>query len=270
MTPPSEHAIPYTDVAPVHPVPDEVDRVRIAVLAQLDIPGLHGAGRQINLDLTRSGLQCVVDAGGQVDFHDMTAEEDPDLDAIRAADAIVVLGGGDVDATLYGFTDPVPNEGGVDRRSDDRELAIIRDAIERDAALLGICRGSQLLNVACGGSLIPDVQPFHLHHGAPGQPLFVDEQIELVPGTLVYDILGQRDTVVGRTGHHQAVNEVADALQVTARAQDGVVEGTQHRTATWVLGVQWHPEDEDGDERDRAAMFQAVIDEARRRRSFGD
>lgn len=266
MTTDGSHAIPYADVAPVYPTPDEVDRVRVAVLAQLDIPGLGRAGRQINLELTRGGLQSLVDAGARVEFFDMTADEDPDLEAIRAADAIVVLGGGDVDATIYGFTDPVPNEGGVDRRSDDRELAIIRDAIDRDAALLGICRGSQLLNVACGGTLVPDVQPFHIHHGAPGEPLFIDEPVSLVPDSLVAGILGRAEVVV-RTGHHQAVDRPGEELTVTARATDGVVEGTEHRTATWVLGVQWHPEDPDADVRDRRAIFEAVVEEARRRRS---
>lgn len=267
MNPPSEHAVRWDEVAPdTTRAPRDGEPVRTAVLSQLDIPGLRGAGRALNVELTASALQSLVDLGADVTFFDVTADEDLDLDAIRAAEAVVVLGGGDVDATLYGFMDAVPNEGGKDRRSDDREIEVILDSIERDAPLLAICRGSQLLNVALGGSLIPDVQPFALHHGARGEPLFIDEEVLIEPDSIVGRALGGRDRVTVRTGHHQAVDRPAEALRVIARAHDGVVEGTEHRTATWVTGVQWHPEEAAGDAGDRRAIFGAVLDEARRRR----
>lgn len=267
MTPPSETAVSWDEVRPTLK-PLGSDAVRVAVLSQLDIPGLRGAGRTINVQTTSTALQTLVDLGADVDFYDVTADDEPDLEAIRAADAVCVLGGGDVDATLYGFMDEVPNEGGKDRRSDDRELLVIRDAIERDAPLLAICRGSQLLNVACGGTLIPDVDPFTLHHGdtKAGDELFIFEDVLLEPNSHVGRALGGRERISVRTGHHQAVDRPGDRLRVIARAQDGVVEGTEHMDATWVTGVQWHPEEYAADEADRDAIFGALIDEAIRRR----
>ena len=111
-----------------------------------------------------------------------------------------------------------------------------------------------MLNVACGGTLIPDLDPWHLHRGGPGQPMFLDEKVNLAPGSKVAAILG-RPTVSVRSGHHQAVGTVAAELKVAALAQDGVVEGTEHPGKTWVVGVQWHPEDSDGDANDRSLLF---------------
>lgn len=267
MTPPSESAVAWHEVRPTLRAGGARD-VRVAVVSQLDIPGLDAAGRRINQQLTATALQTLVDLGGDVEFFDVTADDAPDLAAIRATDAVCVLGGGDVDATLYGFAGEVPNEGGKDRRSDDRELLVIRDAIERDAPLLAICRGSQLLNVACGGSLVPDLDPASPHRGdtAAGDELFVSEEVRLDPASHIGRALGGRERLVVRGGHHQAIYRPGDRLRVVARAADGVVEGVEHVDATWIAGVQWHPEEAAADPTDRRAVFGALIDEARRRR----
>ncbi len=77
------------------------------------------------------------------------------------------------------------------------------------------------------------------------------------PGWL--DILG-RTTVTVRNGHHQAVGDVAPQLRVAAHGVDGVIEAIEHRDPdTWVLGVQWHPEDTDGPAADREALFRAFL-----------
>jgi putative glutamine amidotransferase len=130
--------------------------------------------------------------------------------------------------------------------------------LERDQPLLAICRGSQLLNVACGGTLIPDLDPWHLHRGGPGQPMFLDEPIRLLSGSKVAAIMGCESITV-RSGHHQAVGTVGPELTATAVAEDGVVEGTEHPGKTWVVGVQWHPEDSDGNEVDRTALFAEFV-----------
>ena len=241
-------------------------RVVIAVVGQLNTPGQTRSTVRGTRDLTIAALESLVEAGARIEFHDASGEADLDHDAIRAADAIVVLGGGDVEASRYGWTDPVPNEYGVDPVSDERQLRVLDDAVGDDAALLAICRGSQLLNVSRGGTLIPDLDPHHLHRGGKGEPLFKDEEVGLVAGTIIRSILGGRERVVVRNGHHQAVGEVAPGLRATAIAADGVVEGTEAVDRAWILGVQWHPEEGAADDADRRAIFGAVVAEARRRR----
>jgi putative glutamine amidotransferase len=143
-------------------------------------------------------------------------------------------------------------------------LAAIAAAEAAGRPIFGICRGSQLLNVARGGTIIGDIVDYTLHHGAPGEPEFVDEPIDVVAGTRLAAILGAR-RVTGRSGHHQAVDRVGDGLVVAARALDGIVEAVED-PQRWYLGVQWHPEDDDGPDADRAALFAAFVDAAERAR----
>lgn len=154
--------------------------------------------------------------------------------------------GGDVDPDLYGHRDDVPNLYGVDRGCDERTLALIKTAVDTGRPLLGVCRSSQLINVAFGGTLIPDLGPENLHRGHGEDPMFLDDTILVEEGTrLAGNVGAQRLTV--RNGHHQAVGDVAPDLTVAARGVDGVVEAVEHRdTHCWVFGVQWHPEDSDG------------------------
>ena len=246
--------------------PADTADVEIAVVVQLNMPGQTEDSVALQRALTVTAVDDLHRLGARVSIHDVGADAAPDEDAITRADGILVLGGGDVDSQLYGHTGPVPNEYGRDRRADDREIAIIRSAMADDAILLALCRGSQLLNVACGGSLIPDLDPFDLHKGAPGQPLFVDETVSLMPGTIVHDLYGQDELTV-RNGHHQAVERVGEGLRVGARAADGVVEATERIENSWILGVQWHPEEQGADEQDRQILFTAFLDQVRSRRA---
>ncbi|WP_420096884.1 gamma-glutamyl-gamma-aminobutyrate hydrolase family protein [Brevibacterium sediminis] len=246
--------------------PAETADVEIAVVVQLNMPGQTEDSVDLQRDLTVTAVDDLHRLGARVSIHDVGGESAPDADAVTRADGILVLGGGDVDARLYGHTEPVPNEYGKDRRADDREIAIIRTAIAEDATLLALCRGSQLLNVACGGSLVPDLDPFDLHKGAPGQPLFIDETVALTPGSIIYDLYGQDELMV-RNGHHQAVDRVGEGLRVAARAADGIVEATERIENTWILGVQWHPEENGADDRDRRILFSAFLDQVRTRKA---
>ena len=251
-------------------LPDAVRRgagdVDLAVVGQLNTPGQTRSTVRGTRDLTLAALEALAELGARIRFYDVADDAEPDYAAIRAADGIVVLGGGDVEASRYGHVGEVPNEYGVDPRSDERQLRVFDDAFDDDAALLAICRGSQLLNVSRGGTLIPDLNPHGLHRGGKGEPLFKDEEVALVEGTIVRRIHGDRDRLVVRNGHHQAVGEVAPGLRATALAADGVVEGTEAVDRTWIIGVQWHPEEAAADPDDRRAIFAAIVDEARRRR----
>ena len=238
------------------------DAPTVAVVVSLNIPGMTDEVAELVERFTRVALQELNDVGARVVLLDSSR---PDLsDAHRAdeCDGVLLLGGGDVDSTLYGHDEPVNREWGVDRAADDYGIDIITSTINRDAPLLAICRGSQLLNVALGGDLVPDIEEYDLHRGGGGDPMFKDETVTLVPGSKVHDILG-RDRVTVRSGHHQAVRRVADSLVVTARADDGIVEGTELPTARWVVGVQWHPEDDNGSASDRRRFFEAFVDELR-------
>ncbi|KMO70865.1 gamma-glutamyl-gamma-aminobutyrate hydrolase family protein [Mycolicibacterium chlorophenolicum] len=252
------HRVELRDVMPTSSVPDR-PRAHICVLASLNFPDISPADVALIRRFTRVALTTLHELGASYDIWDTT---EPLANAHRAAefDGLLLLGGGDIDASCYGVHTPHPKAYGVDLRADRDALAVIAAAEAADRPILGICRGSQLLNVARGGTIIGDIVDYSLHHGAPGEPEFVDEPIDLVPGTRLAAILGAQ-RVIGRSGHHQAVDRVGTGLVVAARALDGIVEAVEdpHR---WFLGVQWHPEDDDGPEADRRALFAAFVDAA--------
>lgn len=250
---------PFTDVDESFLPEDAPD---IAIVVSLWFPGMGGESLELMTRFTTVAFDAVRQAGGRPHLIDSSAESFQEPSTITGYDGVLFLGGGDVDASLYGFTEPVPNTYGMDRRADDYCLDLIRRSVDSDMRVLAVCRGSQLLNVAYGGTLIPDIAEYAIHRGGPGKPTFLDEPVNLLPDSKIAQLY-RRDRLVVRSGHHQAVAQVADELRATAVADDGVVEGTEHPMKKWVVGVQWHPEDSDGNAEDRALLFREFVNQCR-------
>jgi len=236
---------------------------RVAVLASLNFPDLTEPVAELVRRFTSTALAALADRGADWSLLDTSAlgSHDP---ATLDTDAVLLLGGGDVDSEIYGVAGPAPHEYGVDRTADQFCIDAIRSAVESDVPVLGFCRGSQLLNVAFGGTLIPHIEGEGVHHGPHGDELFVDEPVTVEVGSRLHDILG-RTAITVRNGHHQAVADVAPVLRRAAVAQDGVVEAVEHVEA-WAIGVQWHPEDDLGSPHDLEALIDALLARAGRRR----
>lgn len=247
------------------PGDEEPDGPLIPMVVSLTFPGMDRGAYELQDEFTRIAFDAVREAGGRPRLVDSAAKPlTEDAEVFEGASGIVFLGGGDIDTACYGYEGPVPaNVYGVDRRADDYCIGLIREAVARDIPTLAICRGSQLLNVAFGGSLIPDIENWPTHRGGDGAPLFVDEELLLEPDSKIAAIL-ERETVTVRNGHHQAVAEVGEGLRATARARDGIVEGTEHCGASWVVGVQWHPEEPQANAQDRDRIFRSFVAESRR------
>lgn len=231
----------------------------IPVIVSLTFPGMDQGAHDLALELTVTAFDEVRAVGARPRLVDSASASAAEVAAVCAdADALLFLGGGDVDVTCYGYTGPEPRGYyGVDRQADDFCLELIRAGVARDLPVLALCRGSQLLNVAFGGTLIPDIEAWEIHRGPGGDALMIDEPVTLVEGSRLAGILGRTEVVV-RNGHHQAVDRVGDALEAVAFAGDGIVEATEHRTARWVVGLQWHPEERRANTDDRRRVFAAL------------
>ena len=183
----------------------------------------------------------------------------PDEDGVEAldrVDALVIAGGADVDPTRYG-EEPHPTTDAPRRDRDASELGLYRRARRLGLPVLGICRGLQVMAVASGGRLVqhlPDEVRGTRHRDAPGT--FNRHGATFAPGSLVARILGTTATEVN-SSHHQSVRD-AGSLTVTGWADDGTIEVAEEPSSPFVLGVQWHPE-EDDDPR----LFLALVDAAR-------
>jgi putative glutamine amidotransferase len=159
-------------------------------------------------------------------------------------DGLLLPGGGDIDPLLFG-QEPHPQLGGVDRQRDDLELELTRKALEQDMPIFGICRGSQILNVAAGGTLYQDIaaempQPT-LSHNQKGAGWYASHTIDIVPDSQMHRIIGATTARVN-SFHHQAIRDVPEGFVATAHAKDSVIEAIESRTHRFALGVEYHPE----------------------------
>lgn len=252
------HLVTVEEVTPARRVP--IDPVaHVAVLVSLNFPELTEETARLVRRFTRVALEQLVELGASYELFD-TSHPLPDPAAVTRCDGLLMLGGGDVDGRLYGADHKdVPNAYGVDIRADHDGIAAAEAALAADRPVLAICRGSQLVNVARGGTIIPDIDDFGLHRGGPDDgSLFLDEEILLEPWSRMATLVGS-DTILARSGHHQAVAELGEGLVVTARAHDGIIEGFEDPDR-WLVGVQWHPEDDDGPADDRRALFAGFVE----------
>lgn len=241
-------------------------RAEIGVLASLNFPDMTEPVAELIGRFTRVALESLHALGASYRLFD-TSHPLPDPTVVADCDALLLLGGGDIDPSCYGGSaHGGARSYGVDLRADRDALEAIAAAIGADRPVLGICRGAQLLNVHYGGTIIEDIEDYVLHRGHDGEPMFIDEEVRLLAGNRVADILGAGPLLV-RSGHHQAVDRLGDGLRLAAVAADGIVEGFDDPTR-WLVGVQWHPEDDDGLHHDRMRLFAALVDEAASRRSL--
>ena len=144
----------------------------------------------------------------------------------------------------------------LDQHRDAWELAVLDAAAERRLPILGICRGSQLLNVWRGGRLVTHLETDVLHEGGAD----TRHPVEVGTGTLLDEALGVRAVTV-TTLHHQGIAELGDGLAVSARAPDGLPEAIEDRSCR-ILGVAWHPEFQLA-EPSGQALFTWIVEEAR-------
>lgn len=178
---------------------------------------------------------------------------------LAGLDGLIVTGGKDIEPARYGqAAHPATDDPRTDR--DAWEFALLEGAIERDLPFLGICRGAQVLNVSLGGTLhqhLPDVVGSTTYQAGGGVFNRVTARVE--PGSRLHELLTE-DSVSVPVYHHQAIQQVADGLAVTARTDDGVIEAVELVAASFGVAVQWHPEES----REDLRLFHGLVDAARR------
>lgn len=156
---------------------------------------------------------------------------------------IIISGGPDVNPALYGKPDEIGKCEDIDYRRDTLEFRMIRYAMENKIPLLCICRGCQILNVANGGTLIPDIpsdfDTIIRHRGGTSR-----HRVNITEGTLLYNICQTKGDTVN-SYHHQAVKDIAISFRAVAFAEDSLIEAIEPGDTSgrpFILGLQWHPE----------------------------
>ncbi|HET7328065.1 MAG TPA: gamma-glutamyl-gamma-aminobutyrate hydrolase family protein [Nocardioidaceae bacterium] len=180
-----------------------------------------------------------------------------DASVLDVLEALLIVGGADLDPATYGAVPDAATEGTRPER-DEHERRLFLAALDRTLPVLGVCRGAQLMTAALGGTLHQHLPDLLGHEGHRPEPtVFGTSRISTQPGSLAAQILGAETKVP--CYHHQGLAEVATPLLATGWADDGLVESVELPGATWVLGVQWHPEENPDDLRLFEALVRAAV-----------
>jgi putative glutamine amidotransferase len=208
--------------------------------------------------LPLSYSRAIHGAGGMMAMlpPDRRASEDPG-ELLDRIDALVLGGGADIDPDSQGV-EAHPETIGTNPDRDHFEIALALGALDRGMPLLGVCRGMQVLNVACGGTLdqhIPDRLGHEIHRPVPGA--WAEHEVRIEPGSLAAEAAGTERLTV-KSHHHQGIDRIADKLTATAWATDDeTVEAIESGNGDFALGVLWHPEEDATD-----AIIPALISRA--------
>ena len=158
--------------------------------------------------------------------------------SVEAFDGFVVGGGDDIGAEIYGGS--VAPDVRIDPERDRLELDLLAEALPRGIPILGICRGSQMINIALGGTLHTDIYEIYLR--APRlRTVLPKKTVHIVEGSRLDRIIGCNPCLVNAL-HHQAVNRLGRGLRVVAEDEAGIVQATEGTGPHFLIGVQWHPE----------------------------
>jgi len=187
---------------------------------------------------------AVVRAGGLpfiIPYSDDPTTVDAYLD--RVAGVVVTGGAFDIPPEAYGQK-PRDGLGVLKPGRTAFESALMQAALRRGLPLLGVCGGMQLLHVLLGGTLFQDIGrevPEAREHEQKHDRTQPHHPVHVAEGTRLATALGPGQLMVNST-HHQAAHEVPDAVVVSARSPDGVIEAIESKSHPFAIGVQWHPE----------------------------
>ena len=204
-------------------------------------------------------LRAVQRAGGQAAMLPPVLDGAADPERMRAVmarfDGLVLHGGGDIDPRRYGQQPSTDSLYGIVPEHDDIEFAALDAALALGLPVLAICRGMQLLNVHCGGTLVQDLGTdahWHTHH-----------PVQLAAGCRLAAALGTDRPERCHSVHHQALDRLGDGLVAVGHADDGTLEAVELEGPGWVAGIQWHAEDTAFDDAVQQRLFDRFVDRCR-------
>jgi putative glutamine amidotransferase len=197
-------------------------------------------------------LELVWQAGGEPVTLLPVAGSDWSL-RLDGVNGVLMPGGADVSPERYGEQPKSDEIYGVDAIQDEEDISLVRYVLEVGLPLLTICRGTQVANVALGGSLVQHME--HPHLNQVSEVTFTENAADLGLSSA---------SVQASCYHHQIIKELGKGVTPIAYAEEGHVEAVKYEAKAWAFGVQWHPEDNYDTDSAQLEIVRNFIDAARR------
>ncbi len=184
-------------------------------------------------------------AAGGIPVNIPTIENEDDYDYyMKMLDGILFTGGVDINPKFYG-EEPLKEINSIVSAKDTCELGLFKKAYEKGMPIFGVCRGSQLINVALGGKLYQDINR-QIPNSFGHYPNNISEDelyhsVNIAEGSRLHNIMGE-DKLYVNSFHHQAIKTLGSNLVVSAVSSDNIIEAIESNENRFLLGVQWHPE----------------------------
>lgn len=161
----------------------------------------------------------------------------------KICDGFLFCGGNDVTPLLFG-EEPMTDHGKTDTQTDLFHIHFMKYALDSKLPILSICRGMQILNIACNGTIFQDLS---LRPGKSLNHMQLSERREDTSHKITISSNSMLSNMIGNTAHvnsfhHQSIHILGSNLKITAIASDGIIEAVESTVHPFVIGVQWHPE----------------------------
>ena len=194
--------------------------------------------------VTNRNVKAILKAGGMPVVLPYFLEEEDVAQIAEQIDGLYATGGYDIDPTLFG-EEPHPDLGTIIPARDQSEIKLMKKLMELKKPILGVCRGSQTLNIAAGGDMYQDIyaqaDQALLQHRQKAPMEHMSHYVYVEKDSLLFRITGEEKFKIN-SYHHQANRDVSNDFRVSGKASDGIVEAVESKELPFVLGLQWHPE----------------------------
>ncbi|MBR5917043.1 MAG: gamma-glutamyl-gamma-aminobutyrate hydrolase family protein [Lachnospiraceae bacterium] len=188
-------------------------------------------------------MNGISEVGGIPIMLPLTSDADDIKELLSKVQGILFTGGHDVNPAIYNEA-PINQTVSFCKERDAMESEVLKQVLEIDMPLLGICRGIQFINAYLGGTLYQDIPTQFTsklnHHQSPPYDKPVHKVI-IKENSRLFSLLKKKSLEVN-SYHHQAVKDLAPGLSVMALAEDGLIEAIEIKDKKFAWAFQWHPE----------------------------
>lgn len=210
--------------------------------------------------VTDAYIQSIKSAGGLPLILPLIKSKTIIRDYVSLCDGFLFCGGGDITPLLFG-QEPDYGIGETDIGVDLFQIRMMKEIIDSEKPVLAICRGMQILNVACGGTIFQDLERVDFvtinHMQTSNSRRDISHKVMFTSKTRMHKLLG--DFAFTNSFHHQAIDRLGSGLIVSGTTGDDIIEAIEMPSHTFVVGVQWHPESMLDETSNMKHLFNALV-----------